>query len=86
VNIENQCLYYINFITWNIIFTRRLIGWLSHQTAAEHTNPLGNRSGATQASRRNLHRSSPSHIHLLSSVTIMVSRIMVATQQVEGKI
>jgi hypothetical protein len=24
VNIENQCLYYITFITWHIVFTRRL--------------------------------------------------------------
>jgi hypothetical protein len=39
-------------------------------------------TGATQASRRNLHRSSPSHLQLLSNVTARVSRLMVATQQV----
>jgi hypothetical protein len=80
VNIENQCLYYINFITRNIVFTR-----LSRQVAAEHIHPTGNRLGATQASKRNLHQSSPSHLHLLSSVTARVSRLMVATQQVNWK-
>jgi hypothetical protein len=85
VKTENQCLYYLNFIIWNIVFRRRL-GRLSCRAAAEHTNPTGNRPGATQASRRNLHRSSPSHLRLLSSVTTRVSRLMVSTQQVKGKI
>jgi hypothetical protein len=84
VKIEYQCLYYIHFVTWNIVFTRRL-GRLSRRAAVEHTNPKGNRPGSTQASRRNLHCSSPSHLHLLSSVTTRVSRLMVATQQVKGK-
>jgi hypothetical protein len=35
-----------------------------------------------QASRRNLHHSSSSHLQLLSSVTARVSGLMVATQQV----
>jgi hypothetical protein len=34
----------------------------------------------------NLHRSSPSHLYLLSSVTTRVSKLIVATQQVKGKI
>jgi hypothetical protein len=44
--------------------------------------PTGNRPGATQASRRNLHHSSSSHLQLLSSITARVSRLMVDTQQV----
>jgi hypothetical protein len=46
------------------------------------TIPIGNRSGVTQASRRNLHCSSSSHLQLLSSVTATMCRLMVATQQV----
>jgi hypothetical protein len=84
MNTENQYLYNINFITQDIVFTRRL-GRLSHRAAAEHTNPTGNRLGATQASRRNLHRSSPSHLLLLSNFIARVSRLMVATQQVKVK-
>jgi hypothetical protein len=34
------------------------------------------------ASRRILHHKSPSHLHLLSSVTARMSRLMIATQQV----
>jgi hypothetical protein len=81
VNIENQCLKYINFITWIIVYTRRL-GRLSHRVAAENSNPIGNRPRAMHASRRNLHRRSPSHLELLSTITARVSRLMVATQQV----
>jgi hypothetical protein len=55
---------------------------LSHRAIAEQSNPTGNRPGATQAPRRNLHRSSPSHLRLVSSFTARVSRLMVATQQV----
>jgi hypothetical protein len=55
---------------------------LSRRAAAEQSNHTGNRPGATQAPRRNLHRHSPSHICLLSSVTARVSRLIVATQQV----
>jgi hypothetical protein len=73
-----------NFITQNIVFTRRL-GQLSHRAAAEHTNPTGNRPGAMQASKRILQHSSPSHLSLLSSVIARVSRLMVATQQVKGE-
>jgi hypothetical protein len=58
---------------------------LSHRAALEQANPTCNRLGETQASRRNLHHSSPSHLRLLSSVTARVSRHMVATQQVNGK-
>jgi hypothetical protein len=36
-------------------------------------------------SRRSLHQRSPPHLHLLSSVTARVSRLMVTTQQVKGK-
>jgi hypothetical protein len=79
VNTENQYLYYINIITW---FLHRRLYRLSHRSAAEHTNPTGNRPGATQASRRNLHRSNSSCLQLLSSVTARGSRLMVATQQV----
>jgi hypothetical protein len=85
VNTENHCLYYKNFITWNIVFTRRL-GRVSHWAVAKHTNPTSNRPGATLASRRILHRTSPSHLQLLSSITRRVSRLMVATQQVKEKI
>jgi hypothetical protein len=83
-NSENQCLYNINIITCDNVFTMRL-GRLSLWAAAEHTNPTGNRPGATQASRRNLHHSSLSHLHLLISVTARVSRLIVITQQVKGK-
>jgi hypothetical protein len=55
---------------------------LSHRAATEQSNPTGNRPGAMQAPRRNLHLSSPSHICLLSSITTRVSRLMIATQQV----
>jgi hypothetical protein len=44
--------------------------------------PTGNRPVATQASKRNLHRSSSFHLQLPSNVTARVSRLMVATQQV----
>jgi hypothetical protein len=84
MNTKTQYLYYINFITWDIVFTRSL-GRLSHRAAMEYTNPTGNRPGATQASTRNLHHSSPSHLRLLSSVIARVSRLIVATQQVKGK-
>jgi hypothetical protein len=47
-----------------------------------NATPTGNRPGATQASRRNLHRTRSSHLQLLSSVTARVSGLMVATQQV----
>jgi hypothetical protein len=57
----------------------------SHRAAVEHSNPTGNRPGATYASRRNLHQRSPSHLQLLSSVTARMSRLMVATQQVKQK-
>jgi hypothetical protein len=43
---------------------------LSHRAATEQSNPTSNRPGAIQASRRNLHHSSPSHLHLLSSVRV----------------
>jgi hypothetical protein len=81
VNTETQCLYYTNFITQVLSLHGRLYR-LSHQAAAEQSNPTGNRPGVMQAPRRNFHRSSPSHLCLLSSVTATVSRLMVATQQV----
>jgi hypothetical protein len=52
-NIENQCLYYINFISWLLSLQRRLYR-LSHRAAVENSNPIGNLPGATQASSRNL--------------------------------
>jgi hypothetical protein len=79
VNTENQCLYYINFITRILSLHRRLYQ-LSHQAVAEQSNPTGNRPGATQGSRRNLHHSSPSHFQVLSNVIARVKRLMVATQ------
>jgi hypothetical protein len=84
VNTENQCLYNINFITRNIVFTRRL-DQLSHRAAAENSNLTCNRPGATHAYRRCLCRRTPSHLHLLSSVTARLSRLMVTTQQVKGE-
>jgi hypothetical protein len=53
---------------------------LSHQAASEQVNPTVNRPGTTQASIRNLHRSSSSHLRILSSLTVRVSRLMIATQ------
>jgi hypothetical protein len=84
VNIENQSLYYINFIIRLLSLQRRLYR-LFYRAAAKHTNPTGNRSGATQAYRINLRHSSSSHLHLLSNVTARVTRLMVATQKVNGK-
>jgi hypothetical protein len=84
VNRENQCLYYVNFIIRILSLQRRLYR-LSQRAAAEYTNPTSKRSVAMLASRRSLHHRSPSHLHLLSSVTSRVSRLMVATQQVKGK-
>jgi hypothetical protein len=81
VNTENQCLYYINFLTQNVVFTWRL-GQLSRHAAAENSNPTDYRPGAMQSSRRNLHHTSSSHLCLLRSVIARVSRLMVATQQV----
>jgi hypothetical protein len=49
------------------------------------SSPTGNRPGAIQASKTNLHHSSPYCLQLLSGVTARVSRLMVATQQVKGK-
>jgi hypothetical protein len=85
VNTENQYFYYINFITRIISLQRRLYR-LSHWAAVEKSNPTSNQPGATQASRRNLPYRSPSHLHLLNNVIARVSRLMVATQQVNGKI
>jgi hypothetical protein len=59
---------------------------LSHQAASKQVNPTVNRPGTTQVSIRNLHRTSSSHLRILSSVTVRVSRLMIATQQVNGKI
>jgi hypothetical protein len=73
-------LLYKHYYTKYCLYTEDYMD--SHRAAAAHTNPTGNRPGATQASRRNLHRSSSSHLHLLSSVTARVSRLIVATQQV----
>jgi hypothetical protein len=78
LNTENQCLYYINIITRDIVFTQKTISTLVEQQRNTPI-PTGNRPGATQASRRNLHHSSSSHLQLLSSVTARVSRLMVAT-------
>jgi hypothetical protein len=81
VNTENQCLYYINIITWDIVFTQKTISTLSSNSSGTH--PFhGQSTGATQASRRNLHHRRSSHLQLMSSVTTRVSRLMVATQQV----
>jgi hypothetical protein len=54
----------------------------THRAAAEQSNPTSNRPGVTEAPRRNLHHSSPTHLCLLSGVTARVSGLMVATQQV----
>jgi hypothetical protein len=69
-------LYYMG-----IVFTEKTILTLL-LSSSKNSNPTGNQSGATQASRRNLHRSSPSHLHLLSNVTVRVNKLMIATQQV----
>jgi hypothetical protein len=71
VNTETQCLYYINFYYKGYcLYMEDYID--IHRAAAEQSNPTGNRPGATQAPRRNLHHSSPSHLCLLSSVTARV--------------
>jgi hypothetical protein len=67
-----------------IVFTKKAKMTLMSSSNG-NSNPTGNQPGAMQASRRNLHRSSPSHLHLLSNVTARVSRLMVATQQVKWK-
>jgi hypothetical protein len=36
VNTENQCLYYINIITWDIIFTQKTISTLSSSSSGMH--------------------------------------------------
>jgi hypothetical protein len=84
VNIENQCLQYINFITRLLSLQRRL-DELSRRVTAENSNPAGNGQGATHASRRNFHQISPSHLQLLSNVIARVSGLMVAIQRVKGK-
>jgi hypothetical protein len=84
VNLENQCIYNINVITWDIVFKRRL-GRHSHRATAEQSNPRGNWPGATQASRRNLPQRSPSHLYLMNNVIARVSRLMVTTKQVKGE-
>jgi hypothetical protein len=81
VNNKNQYLYYINFYYKGYCLYTEDYRY-SHRAAAEQSNPIGNRPGVTQAPRRNLHRSSPSHLCLLSGVTTRVNRLMVATQQV----
>jgi hypothetical protein len=72
-------LYYMN-----IVFTKKTILTLSSSSSG-NSNPTGNRSGAMQASRINLYHRTPYHLQLLSSVIARVSRLMVATQQVNGK-
>jgi hypothetical protein len=67
-----------------IVFTKKTISTLL-LSSSENSNPQANRPREMQASRRNLHFSSPSHIHLPSSVITRVSRLMVATQYVKGK-
>jgi hypothetical protein len=69
----------------NIVFTKKTISTLLSSSSG-NSNPIVNRQGATQASRRNLSHSSSSYLHLLSSVTARVSRLMVATEQVKGKL
>jgi hypothetical protein len=78
VNIENQCLKYINFIT-RILSLHRKLYRHSHRAATEQANPTGNRPGAMHASRRSLYHRSSSHLRLLSSVTARVSRLIVVT-------
>jgi hypothetical protein len=72
------------FYYTNIVLTEKTILTLSSSSSGtiQHHRQT---TGGTQASRRNLDYSSPSHLRLLSSVTTMVSRLMVATQQVKGK-
>jgi hypothetical protein len=49
VNTENQCLYYINIITRDIVFTQKTISTLSSNSSRTH--PFHRQStGATQAS------------------------------------
>jgi hypothetical protein len=68
-----------------ILTLQKRLCHVSRHVAVKNSSPTGNRPGATYASRRNLHHRSPSHIHLLSSGTTRVSRLMVATQEVKGK-
>jgi hypothetical protein len=50
VTTENQCLYYINFITRILSLQKRLLTLLS--SSSKNSNPTGNRPGATHASRK----------------------------------
>jgi hypothetical protein len=68
----------------NIVFTKKTILTLSSSSNG-NSNPIGNQPEETQAYRINLHRRSPYHLQLLSSVTARVSRLIVATQQMNGK-
>jgi hypothetical protein len=72
-------LLYEHYYTKYYLYTEDYIDSLIEQQRNTPI-PTGNRPGATQASRRNLHRSSSSHLQLLSSVTARVSRLMIATQ------
>jgi hypothetical protein len=72
-------LLYKYYYTRYCLYTEDYID--SRRVAAEHTHPTGNQLGATQASRRNLHHSSSSHLQLLNNITARLSRVMVATQQ-----
>jgi hypothetical protein len=74
-------LLYKHYYTKYYLYTEDYIDSLVEQQWSTPI-PTGNRMMATEASRRNLHRSSLFHLQLLSSVTAKVSRFMVATQQV----
>jgi hypothetical protein len=73
INTENQCLYYINIITRDVVFTQKNISTLSSSSSGTHQSHMQSAGGNV---------SSSSHLQLLSSVTVRVSRLMVATQQV----
>jgi hypothetical protein len=76
--------YYIKLLHKYCLYKKDYIDSLIEQQ--RKLQPHRQSTGATQASRRNLHHSSSSHLHPLSSVTVRMSRLMVATQQVKGKI
>jgi hypothetical protein len=74
-------LLYKHYYTGYCLDTKDYIDYLVEQQQNTPI-PTGNRPGATQASRINIHHSSSSNLQLLSSITTWVSRLVVATWQV----
>jgi hypothetical protein len=73
-------LYYTKYCLYIEDYINSLVEQQRNKPTPQAIDP-----GATQASKRILQCSSPSHLRLLSRVTARVSRLMVATQQVKGE-